>query len=139
MVGLSDHTLGIGVSVAAIAMGASIIEKHFTLDRSVAGPDSGFSLEPSEFLALVKACREAWQACQPFVSRKVPENLAFRKSLFVSADVGAGDSFSKDNVRIVRPASGLSPKLYPSVLAGSATQDLKAGTPLRREMVSTLC
>ena len=138
VVGLSDHTLGIGVAAAAVAFGSCIIEKHLTLDRSNGGADSAFSLEPDEFKAMVVACREAWQATQSFVPAKLPANLAFRKSLFVVEDVACGDSFSDKNVRAIRPASGLAPSFYQSVLAGVATRDLKAGTPLRAEMVSTL-
>jgi pseudaminic acid synthase len=139
IVGFSDHTLGIGTSVAAIAFGASIIEKHLTLDRSTGGPDSAFSLEPNEMSDLVDACRDAWEAIQPRKgSAPVSSNRAYRKSLFLVKDVSAGDSYSKENVRILRPAAGLAPCFYQSVLAGVATRDLKAGTPLSPEMVSSL-
>jgi N-acetylneuraminate synthase len=140
VVGLSDHTLGVGVSCAAVAFGATIIEKHLCLDRSNGGPDAGFSLEPVEFATLVKTCQEAWQATRSGVPRAHgPSYLGYRKSLYVVRDLSAGDSFSKENVRIIRPARGLAPRFYQSVLAGVATQDLRAGTPLRREMVSSLC
>jgi pseudaminic acid synthase len=139
VVGFSDHTLGIGTSVAAVSFGAALIEKHFTLDRAAGGPDAHFSLEPTEFSALVVAAREAWQAIQPCpVPQKSPYRL-YRKSLFVVKDVACGDSFSTENCRAIRPASGLPPKLYASVLGSVATRDLKAGTPLTREMVSALC
>lgn len=138
VVGFSDHTLGIGSAVAAVVYGASIIEKHFILDRSHGGPDSSFSLEPSEFAQLTKACKEAWQAIQ-WAPQKLQPNLQYRKSVHVTADISSGDSFSTDNCRILRPASGLSPSFYPTILAGVATCDLKAGTPLKSEMVSTLC
>lgn len=137
VVGYSDHTLGFGTACGAVAFGASIIEKHFILDRGRGGPDSAFSLEPSEFVLLVKACRESWEAIQPSSPKLV--NLNYRKSLFLVRDVCAGDNFSSESVRIIRPASGLAPKFYEAVLAGAATRDLKAGTPLSREMVSTLC
>lgn len=138
VVGFSDHTLGIGSAVAAVAYGASIIEKHFILDRKLGGPDSSFSMEPSEFAQLTKACKEAWQAIQ-WAPQKLQPNLAYRKSVHVTCDISSGDSFSKDNCQILRPASGLSPSFYPTILAGVATCDLKAGTPLKSEMVSTLC
>lgn len=138
-VGLSDHSLGVGVSAGAVAFGASIIEKHFCLERARGGPDSGFSLEPHEFGAMVKTCKEVWHATRPTAPVARPMNLAFRKSLYVVQDVTSGQAFSPDNVRSIRPANGLPAKLYQSVLAGVATQDLKAGTPLQREMVSSLC
>lgn len=138
VVGLSDHSLGVGVSAAAVAFGASIIEKHFTLNRTMGGPDAAFSLEPAEFRLLVNTCREAWQAIQPHQA-PVRENVQFRKSLYVVKDVACGEAFSCENVRSIRPAAGLPPKFYQSVLAGVATQDLRAGTPISRQMVSTLC
>jgi pseudaminic acid synthase len=139
VVGLSDHSLGVGVANAAVAFGASIIEKHVILDRSNGGPDASFSLEPSEFSLLVKACTEAWQAIQPAAPKKgSPNFLAYRKSLYAVRDVACGDNFSSENVRAIRPARGLPPRFYQSVLAGVATQNIQAGTALRREMVSTL-
>lgn len=141
VVGFSDHTLGFGTAVAAVAFGASIIEKHFIMDRSDGGPDSHFSMEPAEFAQLVKSCREAWQSIQPVLRplhQVQAQNLTYRKSIYLVKDVSSGDSFSKDNCRILRPAYGLAPKFYPSVLAGVANRDLKAGTPLLASMVSTL-
>ena len=137
VVGLSDHSLGVGVSAAAVAFGACIIEKHITLDRNNGGPDAGFSLNPQEFALMVKACREAWEATRPSQTPISP-NRGFRKSLYVVRDMLCGDSFSDKNVRSIRPASGLAPSLYESVLAGQALQDIPAGTPLTREMVSSL-
>jgi sialic acid synthase SpsE len=137
VVGLSDHSLGVGVSAAAVASGACIIEKHITLDRDNGGADAFFSLEPDEFAALVTTCREAWEATRPSQTPPSP-NLAFRKSLYVVRDMACGDSFSDKNVRSIRPSAGLSPKLYPYVLAGVALRDIPAGTPLCSAMVSTL-
>ena len=137
VVGFSDHTLGIGTACAAVSLGASLIEKHFIIDRNSGGPDASFSMEPSEFSRLVVACNEAYEAIKPRLPVQSP-NLSYRKSLFVVQDVSCGDSFSSKNVRALRPSSGLSPKFYPSVLAGVATQDLKAGCPLHSYMVSTL-
>ena len=139
VVGLSDHSLGVGVSAGAIAFGACMVEKHLCLDRNSGGPDSGFSLQPDEFALLVRTCHEAWQATRPFVQKKRPPNLAFRKSLYAVRDVSRGEQFSKENCRAIRPASGLEPCFYQSVLAGVATRSLKAGTPLKSDMVSTLC
>lgn len=137
VVGLSDHSLGNGVSAAAVAFGATIIEKHLTLDRADGGPDAAFSLDPAEFAILVRTCREAWEATRPC---RVPEspNRAYRKSLYVVRDMACGDSFSDKNVSSIRPSLGLPPKLYASVLAGVALRDIQAGTPLCSEMVSTL-
>lgn len=136
VVGFSDHTLGVGTAAAAVAFGASIIEKHFILDRGLGGPDSSFSLEPVEFRALTTACREAWEAIQPRPEKDRYPNRAYRKSLWVVRDVSSGDSFSTENCRILRPAGGLSPSKYASVLGAVASCDLKAGTPLTEEMVS---
>lgn len=137
VVGFSDHTLGFGSAVGAVAFGASIIEKHFILDRSSGGPDASFSMEPSDFSALVTACNEAWQAIQPSAS-PVP-NLSYRKSIFAVEDVACGDTYSTQNCRILRPALGLPPCFYPRVLGAVALRDVKAGTPLSSELVSSLC
>ena len=136
-VGLSDHSLGHGVSAAAVAFGAVIIEKHLTLDRRDGGTDAAFSLDPAEFAILVKTCREAWEATRPSRPPESP-NRAYRKSLYVVRDMACGDSFSDKNVSSIRPSLGLPPKLYQSVLAGVALQDIPAGTPLCSSMVSTL-
>lgn len=139
VVGLSDHSLGVGVSAGAVAFGACIVEKHFCLERSHAGPDAGFSLEPDEFGLLVRTCKEVWQATRMSLPVRRPAYVPFRKSLYVVQDVACGQAFCRENVRSIRPAAGLPPKLYQSVLAGVATQALKAGTPLQRTMVSSLC
>jgi N-acetylneuraminate synthase len=137
VVGISDHSLGVGVAAAAVAFGACIVEKHITLLRSDGGPDAGFSLEPHEFRTLVTSCLEAWEATRPSHPQVSP-NRAFRKSLYAVQHISCGDSFSDTNVRSIRPAKGLSPKLLPSVMAGVALQDIPAGTPLRYDLVSTL-
>jgi N-acetylneuraminate synthase len=133
VVGLSDHTLGLGVAAAAVALGAAIIEKHLILDRKLGGPDAAFSSEPGEFAAMIKACREAHEACLPF---PVPRSSyrQFRKSLYVVRTISAGTPLSKDNVRSLRPALGLSPKTYQSILGQVATRELSAGTPLQEGM-----
>lgn len=132
-VGLSDHTLGIGAAVAAVSLGASILEKHFTLSRAEPGPDSAFSLEPPEFHRLVEAVREAESALGGVrygPSDQEKASLAFRRSLFVVADVRAGDTLDEQSVRSIRPANGLAPKCLPQVLGRRAAVDIARGTPL---------
>jgi len=137
-VGLSDHTLGIAVPVAAVALGACIVEKHFTLSRATPGPDSAFSLEPHEFKAMVEAIRIAEKALGR-VHYGVTENDAksrvFRRSLFVVKDVHAGEMFTEENVRSIRPGNGLAPQHLPEVLGRHAAQDIEKGTPLRWELI----
>jgi len=131
--GLSDHSLGLAVPVAAVAMGASIIEKHLTLSRSVPGPDSSFSLEPVEFKAMVAAVREAEQALGAVsyaVTKQEEASRAFRRSLFVVRDIKAGELFTTDNVRSIRPGHGLHPRYLEMTLGRRATQEIEKGTPL---------
>jgi pseudaminic acid synthase len=133
-VGLSDHTLGIAVPVAAIALGACIVEKHLTLSRSVSGPDSAFSLEPEEFRAMAEAVRTAEKALGRVhygLSESEKVSRVFRRSLFVVRDIKAGEMFTQENVRSIRPGHGLPPRHLPEVLARRAVQDLSAGTPLQ--------
>ena len=133
VVGLSDHTLGVGVAAASVALGAAIIEKHLVLDRSRGGVDAAFSSEPAEFSAMIKACREAYAACLPF---PVPQSSYrhLRKSLYTVETIPAGTVLSTANVRPLRPARGLSPKLYQSILGKVATRELPAGTALQSDM-----
>lgn len=133
VVGVSDHTLGSDVAVAAVALGARIIEKHFILDRKIGGPDSHFSCEPDAFAQLVRSVRAAEAAVgQPFYGCSPDEekSKAFRKSLFVVADVRAGEPFTSDNVRCIRPGYGLHPRAMRKVLASRAARDLQRGCPL---------
>ena len=138
-VGLSDHTLGIAVPVAAVALGACIIEKHFTLSRNVPGPDSAFSLEPHEFRAMVDAIRTAEEALGE-ISYKVSEQEAksrvFRRSLFVIRDVKKGELFTEENVRSIRPGHGLHPRNLREVIGRRAAQDIVRGTPLGWQLMS---
>jgi pseudaminic acid synthase len=138
-VGLSDHTLGIAVPVAAAALGACIIEKHFTLSRATPGPDSVFSLEPHEFKAMVSAVRIAEKALGEVryeATELEAAGRAFRRSLFVVQDMKAGEVFSKKNVRSIRPGQGLAPKHLPEVLGRRAARDIARGTPLTLDMVT---
>jgi N-acetylneuraminate synthase len=137
-VGLSDHTLGTEVPVAAVALGACVIEKHLTLSRRDPGPDSAFSLEPDEFKAMVDAVRVAERAVGS-VSYDVSEgerlSRAFRRSLFVVQDMRAGERFSADTVRSIRPASGLHTRYLPDVLGRHARRDIARGTPLSWDLI----
>ncbi|MDI7863631.1 pseudaminic acid synthase [Rhizobiaceae bacterium n13] len=131
-VGLSDHTMGVGVAVAAVAHGATVVEKHFTLRRADGGVDSTFSLEPEEMKALVVETERAWQALGgisygPTEAEK--KSLAFRRSIYISEDVAAGELLTEKNLRIVRPGFGLAPKHYEILVGRRACRDLKAGTP----------
>jgi N-acetylneuraminate synthase len=132
-IGLSDHTLGTVVPVAAVALGASIVEKHFTLSRSETGPDSAFSLEPSEFRELVEGIRVSEKALG-VVSYNVGEaerkSRVFRRSLFVVEDVKAGDQLTEQNIRSIRPGHGLHPRHLTEILGRTAACDISRGTPL---------
>ena len=132
-VGLSDHTLGFSVPIAAVTLGACIVEKHLTIRRSDGGPDAAFSLEPAEFKAMVNAVRVA-EAALGRVNYEVTKNEAasrnFRRSLFVVEDVKSGEVFTPKNVRSIRPGYGLPPKYLPIVIGRQAAQDLTRGTPL---------
>ena len=132
-VGLSDHTAGIGVSVAAVALGASVIEKHFVLDRSAGGVDAAFSLQPDELQLLVTETARAKQAmgvvCYGGTAAE-EKSKQYRRSIYVAEDIKAGTLFTADNLRIVRPAFGLAPKHWSSVLGQTAKVDLKKSTAL---------
>ena len=137
-VGLSDHTLGFTVTVAAVALGASLVEKHFTLSRTEPGPDSAFSMEPAEFAAMVAAIRTTEASLggvsyEPTVDEA--ESRRFRRSLFVTRALKAGEVFTAENVRSVRPAAGLPPRHLPEVLGRQAACDIPAATPLDWGMV----
>ena len=132
-VGLSDHSMGVGVSVAAVALGATVVEKHFTLDRSAGGVDASFSLEPTELASLVVETERAWQAMGQVhygVTEAERKSLVYRRSLYVTADVAAGEAFTGDNLRAIRPGLGLPPKHTDAVLGRRARTAIKRGTPL---------
>ncbi|MEK7482208.1 MAG: pseudaminic acid synthase [Patescibacteria group bacterium] len=138
VVGLSDHSLTVSIPTAAAALGASIIEKHFTLSRADGGPDCAFSLEPAGLKEMVKLVREAEKAVgnvQYGVYDSEAENMIFRRSLFVVQDIKAGDVFTRENVRSIRPGNGLLPKFLPEILGKKAKSDIKKGTPLKQELI----
>ena len=137
-VGLSDHTLGIAAASAAVALGATLIEKHLTISRQEPGPDAGFSLEPAEFRALVDAVRETESSLGDVrygPSAHERPSLAFRRSLFVVRDVEAGEIFTRENVRAIRPSHGLPPQNLTAVLGRRATRHVERGTPLSWDLV----
>ncbi len=132
-VGLSDHTMGIGVPIAAIALGATVIEKHFTLNRADGGVDSAFSLEPHELKSLVQESERAFLAMGEIrygVQVAEQKSVAFKRSVYVVKDIKAGDFFSDENIRVIRPANGLAPRYYQTLLGKRAAIDIKRGTPM---------
>jgi len=137
-VGLSDHTMGVAAAVAAVTLGACIIEKHLTLSRATPGPDSGFSLEPHEFKTMVEAVRTAERALGEVhfgVSENEEASRAFRRSLFVVEDVKRGETFTEGNVRSIRPGYGLHTRHLGEVLGKRAVRDIERGTPLSWDLV----
>jgi pseudaminic acid synthase len=137
-VGLSDHTMGIGAAVAAVALGAVVIEKHVTLRRADGGVDSAFSLEPHELQNLVIETERAHLAMGRVnytLSAKEQKSLQFKRSLYVVQDVKAGDVFTSENIRSIRPANGLHTRYYDDILGKTASEDITAGTALRWQLV----
>lgn len=137
-VGLSDHTLGIGVPCAAAALGATVIEKHYTLRREDGGVDSTFSLEPQEFADLVKECERAWASVGKVVyggAAVEQKSLKFRRSLYIAEAMKEGEVLTERNLRIVRPGYGLAPKHIDVLLGRRVNQDLKAGTAMKWEYI----
>ena len=138
-IGISDHTMGIGVSVAAVALGATVVEKHFTLQRADGGVDSAFSMEPQEMAQLVIETERAWQALgkvQHGPTEKEKASLVFRRSLYVVADVKAGEKLTSANVRAIRPGNGIAPKFYDEVIGMTAKRDIARGTPLSHDLIA---
>lgn len=136
--GLSDHSFGTEAAIAAVIMGAQVIEKHFTIDRKAGGVDAAFSLEPAEFKEMVRQVRSVEKAIgKPnYVSgKKESENVVFKRSLFIIKDTKAGEILSKENVRCIRPGNGLAPKHLNEVLGKKAKQDIERGTPLSWELI----
>ena len=137
-VGLSDHTLGIGAAVASVALGATAIEKHFTLARADGGVDSAFSMEPEEMAQLVRECETVAQALGSIsyeVQAQERKSLQFRRSLYIVEDMKKGDVITEKNMRSIRPGLGLSPKYYDIVLGKRMNRDVKRGTGLAWDMI----
>lgn len=138
-IGLSDHTMGCGVAAAAVAFGATMIEKHFTLRRAEGGVDSAFSLEPEEFRQLRTETDRAWQALGRVAyggTQAEAKSRVFRRTLYVARDMKAGEVFTKENLRIVRPGLGLPPKYFEAILGKQIRRDATAGTPLTWELLA---
>lgn len=132
-VGLSDHTMGVGVSVGSVALGATLIEKHFTISRSDKGVDSAFSMEPNEMKSLVIETERIWKALGEVnygPTKEEKNSLKYRRSIYIVKDMQAGDLVTKDNVRVIRPGNGLAPKYYEQLLGKKVGKDIKAGTPV---------
>ena len=138
MVGLSDHTLGISVPIAAISLGARIVEKHFILDRKLGGPDSKFSAEPEEFKKMVSSIREVEESLGT-VNYKLTESMkksrGAARSLFVTEDIKRDETFTENNIRSIRPGNGLHPKFLKNILGRKAKEDLEKGTPLNIKLI----
>jgi pseudaminic acid synthase len=141
-VGLSDHTMGVGVAVASVALGASVIEKHFTLSRADGGVDSAFSLEPQELKELVLESERAWQALGKVTYGPTDaerNSLVFRRSIYVAKDIKKGEIFDSSNLKIVRPGDGAPPSILPSLIGSASPVDLKKGTPLKMNTLLFRC
>lgn len=140
-VGLSDHTLGTTASIAAVALGASAIEKHFTLDKQDLGPDSEFSIEPNELISLVRDTKKSWLAIGHDAT-KVPntqnQSMAFRRSIYFVKNINAGEKITKDDIRRIRPGYGIPPEFYDEVVGQTLLQDVERGDPVTWEVIKKI-
>lgn len=137
-VGLSDHTMGVGTAVAAVALGARVIEKHFTLDRSEGGVDSAFSMEPAEFKVLIEETERAFLSLGKVtygILKDEEKSLGFKRSVYVIADMEAGEEFNQSNIRIIRPGHGLAPKYFEMLLGKKINKSVKKGTALTFDLI----
>ena len=137
-VGLSDHTVGIGAALAAISHGATIVEKHFTLDRNDGGVDSSFSIEPNELKLLVDESKKTWQALGTIkygVTESEKIGLQFRRSIYVIKDIDKDEQLTNKNIRIIRPGKGLLPKHFDKILGKKVNQKISRGTPMSWEFL----
>jgi N-acetylneuraminate synthase len=137
-VGLSDHTMGIGVAVASVALGATVVEKHFTIRRADGGVDSAFSMEPEEMKLLVEETKRAWLALGKVSYGPMPDekkSLQFRRTIYICDDIKKGDILNTKNLRCIRPGTGLAPKYYENLLGKKINRDLKKGTPMSLEYI----
>ena len=140
-VGISDHTMGVGAAVAAVAHGATVVEKHFTLRRTDGGVDAAFSLEPDELALLVVEAERAWRSLGSVRYGPSPSELAslkFRRSLYIAQDIRAGDVLTPENLRSSRPGRGLAPKHQEALLGRTVNRDLRKGTPMNWDCVDPL-
>lgn len=137
-IGLSDHTMGIGASVAAVTLGATIIEKHFCLSRAEGGVDSAFSLEPDEFKALVVETERAWLSLGNIhygILEAEKKSLNYKRSVYAVKDIKQGETFSVQNIRVIRPGDGLHPKYYDIIIGRDSKKDIAKGTPLTLDLI----
>lgn len=137
-VGLSDHTMGADVAIAAVALGATMVEKHFILDRAIGGPDAAFSMQQDEFTAMVQSIRNVEKALGTVAYKTAPSAIKgreFSRSLYVAEDMKAGDIITEENVRSVRPGYGLAPKYFPEILGKRVNRDLKKGERMSLEFI----
>ncbi len=138
IIGLSDHTIGTSVPIAAVALGVRIIEKHFILDKSIGGPDAAFSIEPKEFKQMVNSIREVENSLGKVtyeINEKVKAGRVFARSLFVVDNIKKGEEFTKSNIKSIRPSNGLHPKHFEEILGRKAKSDIEKGTPLSRDLI----
>ena len=137
--GLSDHTLDNTTAIAGVALGASIVEKHITLDRTGGGPDDSFSLEPDDLTQLCAQTRNAWQAMGRATYQQVEAekgNVRFRRSLYAVVDINAGESINSDNVKSIRPGFGLAPKQWDAIQGKKAVDSIERGTPISWDLIT---
>lgn len=140
-VGLSDHSMGAVSAIAAVAMGASVVEKHFCLGQEIKNPDSSFSMSPQEFKSMVTDIRQVEKSIgkiQYGVSKQEEENKIFRRSIFCVEDIKKGEIITEQNVKIIRPGYGIMPKFYKEILGKTVINDIKRGTPLKFSMIENL-
>ena len=133
-VGLSDHTLGVGTAIAATALGATVIEKHFTLSRSDGGVDSTFSLEPNEMKLLVNETKTAWESLGEIKygpTNEERKNIIFKRSIYASANINKGEKFTRENIKIIRPGDGLEPKYFDLILGRVSNKEISKGNPIK--------
>jgi pseudaminic acid synthase len=136
-IGLSDHTMGIGVAIASVALGATVVEKHFTLNRADGGVDSAFSMEPAEMKMLAEESEKAFAALgqvQLDIQEVEKKSLFYKRSVYCKTDIAAGEIFTKENLCVIRPALGISPKYFEKILGKAAKTAIKTGTPIQEDM-----
>ena len=134
-IGLSDHSMSNLPAITAVALGATVVEKHFTLDRNLGGADAGFSFEPNEFKSLIDDIRATEKVLGKIDYTINEKNRKYARSLYVVKDIKRGEKFTQENVRSIRPSNGLHPKFYEEILGKTATKDLKFGTPLKKDFI----